>query len=315
MSEEARDPWFGWKAVRWVIDEAPVPADLAFTLVVIARRADKDGCGSFQSVATIAEKTGLSEKQARRNVARLRELGLIVLGDQALAGKLLPAGQRPVVYDVVMSRVGAKPSKESRNPSGLKHETPPMHGTPPTDGSPPFQGESTPPMDGWGTPPFQGSRSDHLEVPREEHSLSALLDDIDQAIGGAVQPEREASLQDSNAEKRHPNAVPRRWLARCDVPTAEADLLAPVIVEINDVQGAGWWATVHRNGDLPDLIEVARDILAARTDAPESARVPECGECDNRFVENSAGRWEYCPRCHPNRKRAASPLRGWNADL
>jgi hypothetical protein len=164
--DEDRPDWVSQRAVAWVIDDAPVPADLAWTLVVIARRCNHLGKGSRQTTKTIAAKTGKSPKQAQRDVARLRALGLIVEGDQTLVAHL-PAGKRPTVWDVPLHLKGPKPAKESRNPSGLKREDDisPMDGTPPLQGTPPMDGESTPPLHGVPTPPMDGVQKKPLKNP------------------------------------------------------------------------------------------------------------------------------------------------------
>ncbi len=164
--------WVSARAVAWVIHDAPVPADLAFTLTVIAARCDEHGRGSYQSTATIAEKTGKSPKQAQRDIVRLRELGLLLLGDQSIT-EHLPPGQRPVVYDVPLQMSGPKPVKESRNKAGVKKPpTPPTDGTPPIQGTPPTEGESTPPMDVPGPLPSMGAKQP-LNNPLNNPSLSA----------------------------------------------------------------------------------------------------------------------------------------------
>lgn len=118
--------WVGQRAVAWVVDEAPVPADLAFTLIVIARRCDDSGRGSYQSLKTIAEKTGKSEAQTARDIRRLRELGLLVLGDQGLPGRHgVHPGMWPTVYDVPLSLSGPKPAKQSKNPTGVAKDAAP----------------------------------------------------------------------------------------------------------------------------------------------------------------------------------------------
>jgi len=100
------------RAVAWVIDEAPVPPELAWTLVVIARACDEHGQGSWQSTATLAKKTGKSESQVKRDINRLLELGLLRLGDQTLPARYgVPAHRRPVVYDVALDVVGQKPAR------------------------------------------------------------------------------------------------------------------------------------------------------------------------------------------------------------
>ena len=104
--------WVSQRAVAWVIDEAPVPPELAWTLVVIARACDEHGQGSWQSTATLAKKTGKSESQVKRDINRLLELGLLRLGDQTLPARYgVPAHRRPVVYDVALDVVGQKPAR------------------------------------------------------------------------------------------------------------------------------------------------------------------------------------------------------------
>lgn len=127
------DPqWVSARAVAWVIHDAPVPADLFATLTIVAARCDEHGRGSRQSYGTIAELAGKSVAQVKRDVKRLRDLGLLLLGDQSLADGF-PSGRRPVVYDVPLHVSGPKPVKESRNGSGAK-KAPPLDGTPPIQG-------------------------------------------------------------------------------------------------------------------------------------------------------------------------------------
>lgn len=110
--------WVSARAVAWVIHDAPVPADLAWTLTVIAACCDENGRGSYQSASTIAEKTGKSTSQVERDITRLRKLGLIIPGDQRLTEHL--GGKRPVVYDLPLTMKGPKPVKQSKNPTGKK---------------------------------------------------------------------------------------------------------------------------------------------------------------------------------------------------
>lgn len=85
---------------------------------MIAARCDEHGRGSDQSVATIAALTGKSADQVRRDIRRLLDLGLLLLGDQTRV-EHLPAGQRPTIYDVPLHVRGPKPVKQSKNPSGM----------------------------------------------------------------------------------------------------------------------------------------------------------------------------------------------------
>lgn len=253
--------WVSARAVAWVIHEAPVPSDLAFTLTVIAARCDEHGRGSRQSTATIAALTGKSPKQAQRDVVRLRELGLLVLGDQSLVDHL-PAGQRPTVYDVPLGLKGPKPVKESRNKAGGKKtpDTPPMDGTPPahgspgagpahaggvstgrltddpatppTDGTPPTGG--TPPMDGGSTPPTQG-----IPTPPMDGSQTTLLKN----------PWNNPSL--SGPARRVADAV--------DATEAEAREIIDIIQRENRPRSlAAYVATLAANGDLTALLERVR---------------------------------------------------------
>jgi hypothetical protein len=223
---DADHKWVSARAVAWVIHDAPVPAELAFTLTVIAARCDEHGCGSYQSVATIAALTGKSPKQAQRDIVRLRELGLVLLGDQSLV-EHLPAGQRPTVYDVPLHVKGPKPVKESRNSAGGKKTagaTPPMDGTPPfhgspgthaggdgvsagrsrgdvvtpptqgrgpLDGSPPMGGRSTPPAQGIPTPPMEGSQTTLLNNPMNNPSLSGPTGRIMTAVDATAEETRQ----------------------------------------------------------------------------------------------------------------------------
>jgi hypothetical protein len=170
--------WVGRRAVAWVIDEAPVPADLAFTLTVIARRCDENGRGSYQSLRTIAEKAGKSEAQAARDIRRLRDLGLLLLGDQSLPGRHgIPAGQRPTVYDLPLSMTGPKPAKSSRNPTGrMKPADPPELSTAPSTDAPPASmhplhaSSPTPCMDAPQTPCMDASRPPASMHPKQDRN-------------------------------------------------------------------------------------------------------------------------------------------------
>jgi predicted GIY-YIG superfamily endonuclease len=107
-------PWVSARAVAWVINGAPVPAELFAVLIVVASHADEHGRGAHPSVAIVAQCTGKSVDQAGRDIARLRKLGLLVLGDQSLTTHLT-VGQRPTVYDLPLHLQGPKPGRPSRN--------------------------------------------------------------------------------------------------------------------------------------------------------------------------------------------------------
>lgn len=167
MSEDA-PAWVSVRAVAWVIDEAPVPADLAFTLLVIARRCDQHGRGSYQSKKTLAEKTGKSVAQVARDIERLMALGLLLLGDQSLPEQHgVPVGLRTTVYDVPLEVTGAKPAKKSRNPTGRRKEagTPGME-APPASMPPPCMEAPPPPrMEAPPTPRMDAGGPPRMEAP------------------------------------------------------------------------------------------------------------------------------------------------------
>jgi len=278
MSDEsARPDWVSVRAVAWVIDDAPVPAEVAFTLLVIARRADQNGRGSYQRTSTIAAKTGKSEKQAQRDIVRLRKLGLLLLGDQALVEKI-PAGQRPVVYDLPLNLKGPKPSKASRNKSGLKaDETPPMDGTSPMQGTPPMDATPTPPLQGTSTSPMHGDQKKPLNNPSEQPSSSARSPAVAYVCN------------------------------RLGVDDDEAEL---IIQKIKDTYHPKTIGAYLRGISDDDLREVLREIRAER----RTGKPDWCGRCDQHTrqiqVEGSYGHGMMparCSRCHPDH---AKPLNG-----
>lgn len=240
MSKNAKE-WVSARAVAWVIHDAPVPADLAFTLTVIAARCDEHGRGSYQSVPTIAALVGKSPKQTQRDIVQLRELRLLLLGDQSLANHL-PPGQRPPVYDVPLNRRGPKPVKESRNKGASRKapeapesdgatlpmdETPPIHGTPPVHegGTPPIHGESTPPMDVPRPLPSMGAKQP-LNNPFNNRSLSAGARTIADATDATAEEARET--EELIKRERNPDNL------------------------------AAYITTIGRNGNLPDWLNRVR---------------------------------------------------------
>src|SRR5690606_8715015 len=68
-------------------------------------------------VSTIAEKVGKSTRQVKRDIARLVSLGLLLEGDQSLVADI-PAGHRPVVYDIPLDLSGPKPGRTPRGGRG-----------------------------------------------------------------------------------------------------------------------------------------------------------------------------------------------------
>ncbi|MFJ1709214.1 hypothetical protein [Kitasatospora sp. NPDC088346] len=87
----------------WVLSgDAPI-ADLKefAVLATMSETASRDGCGTFQSKETIAERTTLDTESVKRAWRSLTRRGLIAKGDQSLA-RHIRADRRPVVYDLLI---------------------------------------------------------------------------------------------------------------------------------------------------------------------------------------------------------------------
>ena len=96
--------WTNATAVAWVLDEAPdLPAALVVTLIAVARYANPDGRNAYPRVEVVAQATRKSERQVKRDLAELRKLGLLIVGDQSAAARI-PADRRPTVYDIPIWR-------------------------------------------------------------------------------------------------------------------------------------------------------------------------------------------------------------------
>lgn len=74
-------------------------------LLCLANYAGADGLAAFPSTSTLARDSGLSERTIRAKLDQLETLGLIRLGNQAIAAAhIRRADRRPTVFDLVLSR-------------------------------------------------------------------------------------------------------------------------------------------------------------------------------------------------------------------
>ena len=91
-------------AMSWAMNQDIVKdAGARFVLVGLANHADKHGCHAFPAIATLSAYTGLSARSVTRKLNDLLELGVIKLGNQAIAAAHISrADRRPTVYDIVM---------------------------------------------------------------------------------------------------------------------------------------------------------------------------------------------------------------------
>tara|TARA_B100001179_G_scaffold137557_1_gene99002 strand:- start:1086 stop:2018 length:933 start_codon:yes stop_codon:yes gene_type:complete len=98
------------EAMTWAMNQEIVTdAGARFVLVGLANHADNCGRHAFPSNATLAKYTGLSGRTVTRKINDLLSLGVIRMGNQAIAAAHIErADQRPVVYDIVMTDLPRK---------------------------------------------------------------------------------------------------------------------------------------------------------------------------------------------------------------
>lgn len=91
-----------FEAVLWATSDAPISDVNEFAvLVMLAEKADSDGCNTFPSRATIAARTKIDPRTILRCLQRLEERRLIGRGDQR-AAEYIRADRRPTVYDLLI---------------------------------------------------------------------------------------------------------------------------------------------------------------------------------------------------------------------
>jgi hypothetical protein len=109
------------EAMLWALKQAPdVPAQCFGVLMGLAESADRHGRGALPSALTLAAFARKSERQVRADLGTLADLKLIRPGDQALAA-YIPAGRRPMVYDLAMERICDLQSTAPRGKPRGKH--------------------------------------------------------------------------------------------------------------------------------------------------------------------------------------------------
>lgn len=333
---EQRGEWVSRRATAWVYDEAPCPAELVSVLGAIARRCDEHGRGSRQRSAVIAEKVGKSLKQTRRDISRLRDLGLIKEGDQTLV-EHIPEYERPKVYDVNLDLKGPKPAKGSKNPSGSKREE---DGTPslPREGSPskgggPIHGATQSPSKGTpsahpreGGVPIHGDQKSPLNMPvnnsLEHPSLSARDAAADASASAVVEPTPERDTKGKS--KKKPSI--RDILAtdpRCTDNEPVQDIVTAYANSLGDSRPKGrpYFEAVYNNGDLTSLVDAALDsyVPPCRLEG-HSDPVNDCEPCKAMWFAGTdpyAGQEDlrppgwievYGPMGKPNRWSAAATI-------
>lgn len=117
--------------MNWAMREAPIPeptpegmpaaSALAQVLVGLADHAGEGGLASFPSQELLAWYARISERQVRRCLNALEDLGIIRRGNQAIAAAHIPDPRhRPVVYDLNL----AGPKRAPRGGTARPPSTP-----------------------------------------------------------------------------------------------------------------------------------------------------------------------------------------------
>lgn len=180
-----------FEAVLWATSDAPIANVNEFgVLVMLAERADSDGCSAFPARATVARRTTVDPKTVQRTINALVARKLIGPGDQR-ASEYIRADRRPPVWDLLIP-YDWFPNIERINKSRAEK------------GKPPLTPESRPPI---APPPAKKVRSDkgkkrpkrqveggekQVEGGAEERgdSESSRRDGPEEVHGGTVNPER-----------------------------------------------------------------------------------------------------------------------------
>lgn len=91
-----------FEAVLWATTDAPIANVNEFAvLMMLAEKADPDGCNAFPSRPTVAARTTVDPKTVLRALQSMEARGLIGEGDQR-AAEYIRADRRPTVYDLLI---------------------------------------------------------------------------------------------------------------------------------------------------------------------------------------------------------------------
>ncbi|MHA6160993.1 helix-turn-helix domain-containing protein [Pseudomonas sichuanensis] len=94
------------QSMSWAMEQRDiVDATARYVLLVLANYADKSGRGAFPSSSSISDDTGLSIRTVKYKLDHLMDIGVIRLGNQAIAGAYIDRhDRRPTVYDLCVER-------------------------------------------------------------------------------------------------------------------------------------------------------------------------------------------------------------------
>ncbi|GGZ29757.1 helix-turn-helix domain-containing protein [Streptomyces nitrosporeus] len=117
-----------FEAVLWATNDAPIANVNEFAvLMMLAEKADPDGCNAFPSRPTIAARTTVDPKTVLRALQSMETRGLIAQGDQR-AAEYIRADRRPIVYDLLIP-YSWFPNVERINKEREQRGRPPLTGS------------------------------------------------------------------------------------------------------------------------------------------------------------------------------------------
>lgn len=108
------------QSMSWALEQRDiVDATARYVLLVLANYADKNGRGAFPSSASISDDTGLSIRTVKYKLDHLLDIGVIRLGNQAIAGAYIDRhDRRPTVYDLCVERGATAAPGSERGANG-----------------------------------------------------------------------------------------------------------------------------------------------------------------------------------------------------
>lgn len=113
-----------FEAVLWATSDAPIANVNEFAvLIMLAEKADSDGCNAFPARATVARRTTVDPKTVQRTISALAARKLIGPGDDR-AAEYIRADRRPSVWDLLIpydwfpniDRINADRAKRGKGP-------------------------------------------------------------------------------------------------------------------------------------------------------------------------------------------------------
>lgn len=129
--------------------EMDLPTSEKMVLLVIADHADDDGENAWPSMATIARKASVSERQAQRLVKSLASSGFLSVEDQAGGRRDMRNDRRPNRYTVHLNGVTSTTPREPQrgDTEAPRGDTGDANGVTPTSPKPSIEPSLEPPFD------------------------------------------------------------------------------------------------------------------------------------------------------------------------